>query len=174
VDITQQNVTVVEPPGTGSALITTLAEAVAYYHANLALAHDITCRGRPVRIVFERDATHLYSVSVDDWTSIPAHLRVIRTIGRGKQETREFSLERAQLMDRVLPAISNFTFSIPGTGHKGQQNRMLHGPALPSGHHMRVVLRPGPGEAWTCVSAYRVTSDVWLACRRSKQAKFPP
>jgi hypothetical protein len=51
---------------------------------------------------------------------------------------------------------------------------MLHGPRLVSGQYMRVVLRPGPGTAWTCVSAYPVDAEQWMAARRAKSARFPP
>src|SRR5205085_884691 len=99
---------------------------------------------------------------------------VERRIGGGRVERREFSLERAQLMDRILPAIHDYTVSIPGTGHRGAENRMLHGPRLPNGRYMRVVLRPGPGDAFTVVSAYPVEHGTWMAACRSRRAKFPP
>jgi hypothetical protein len=73
-----------------------------------------------------------------------------------------------------FPPALLFTASVPGTGQGGHEKRMLHGPALPDGRYMRVVLRPGPGDAFTCISAYPVSRDAWLEIRRSKRAKFPP
>jgi len=90
-------------------------------------------------------------------------------------EVRVFNVERASMMDLVLPAVSRFTVSIPGTATtRGREKRMLHGVRLPDGRYMRVVLRPGPGEAFTCVSAYPVSEAVWLDARRAKSARFPP
>lgn len=157
-----------------SELIETLDEARAYYRERLVGAHTIGCHGRRVTIVFEPDATHLYS---DDPGNVPVDLalQVARAIGRGRKEIRRFNLARAHLMDRVLPAITSYTVSVPGTSTaRGREKRMLHGPPLPDGQYMRVVLRPGPGEAFTCVSAYPVTVDVWRAAFRAKRAKFPP
>ena len=77
-------------------------------------------------------------------------------------------------MDEVLRAIATFTVSVPGTGRQGSENPTLHGQRLASGEYMRVVLRPGPGTAWTCVSAYPVAARVWLEMCRAKRAKFPP
>jgi hypothetical protein len=75
-------------------------------------------------------------------------------------------------MDAVLPAISNFTVSIAGNGPG--ERRVLHGPELPSGHYIRVVLRKGPGDAWTCVSAFPVNRGKWLEAMMSARSKFPP
>ena len=155
-----------------AALIATAAEAREYYETKLARAHSITCHGNPVTVVFEKDATHFYSE--DPKGSIGPEDIVTRTFPGGRCELRQFSLKRARLMDEVLRAVSGFTVSVPGTGRQGHENRMLHGSRLPSGEYMRVVLRKGPGTAWTCVSAYAVSHDLWLQMRRAKRAKFPP
>ena len=157
-----------------SHLIDTPEEARDYYREKLARAHAITSHGRPISIVFERDATHLYSIEVPDPSAIPVDERITRAIGGGRVDVRRFKVERARLMDHVLPAVSLFTVSIPGDGRRGQEKAMLHGPRLATGDYMRVVLRPGPGTAWTCVSAYPVNTEAWLAARRAKSAKFPP
>ena len=160
-----------------SELIETLDEARDYYRERLAAKHRITSYGRPASIVFEGDATHLYSVGLkgEDPRDLAPHERVARQISPGNVDVRRFNVERARLMDRVLPAISLFTVSNPeGGGPPGRQKRVLHGPALPSGERLRVVLRPGPGTAWTCVSAYPVSADEWLAACRLKRAKWPP
>lgn len=160
--------------------IRTLAEARAWYAQRLAGSHSITCYGRSVTIVFERDATHVFSVSCNDPDSLHPEERAERLIpsGRGKNrlEVRKFDLERAHLMRCILPAISKFTVSTPEAGGPpGRQKRVLYGPPLPGGpDRMRVVLRPGPGDAWTCVSAYPVEADEWLAACRLRRAKFPP
>lgn len=172
---------------TSSQDIANLDEARAYYAANLAGVRKVTCYGKPVAIVFESDATHVFS---DDPTSgmrdmTPAQQRAVfdsiqldqrveRRLPGGRIEVRRFSLERARLMDHVLPAVSLFTVSVPGTSPRGRDNRTLHGQALPDTRHMRVALRPGPGDAFTCISAFPVSRDAWLATLRSKRAKFPP
>lgn len=158
-----------------SELITTLAEAREYYAAKLAGTHRIDCHGREVTIVFERAATHTYSLEPLDSKDIASSDRVERRIPGRDVEVRRFSVERARVMDRILPAVSQFTVSTPGTATTtGREKRMLHGARLPNGQYMRVVLRPGPGDAFTCVSAYPVEERVWREATRSKRAKFPP
>lgn len=154
-----------------SELITSLAEAREYYARKLVGAHKVECHGRPVTIVFERGATHLFS----DESGVASAERVERALGGGKMEVRAFSVARARLMDSVLPAICGYTVSLPGTAPtRGREKRMLHGPRLPDGRYLRVVLRPGPGDGFTCVSAYPIQQRVWLDARRAKTAKFPP
>lgn len=153
-----------------SELITCLAEAREYYAERLARSHQITRSDRRVDIVFEAGATHLFSESEENASAIPAEERVERSLGGGKTEVRRFSLERARLMDRVLPALSNFIVST--SGQNG--NRLVHGPALPDGRHMRVALRFGPGAAMTCLSAYPVSKHLVADARNSKPARFPP
>jgi hypothetical protein len=158
-----------DPPESAD-LISTLGEARAFYASKLAGSHKIACHGKDVTIVFERQATHLFSVELDDDAAIP----VAERVNDGRGGTRRFSLERARNMDRVLPAVSQFTVSVPGTGPGARQNKMLHGTRLPDGSYMRVVLRPGPGAAFTCVSAYTISQHKWMEMRRAKSAKFPP
>ena len=92
-------------------LITTVAEAAAYYAERLAGSHKIQSAGRDVTIVFDRGATHLYSLEATATPVVP----VTRRLGGGRVEAREFSLERARLMDEVLRAVSLYTVSVPGT-----------------------------------------------------------
>ena len=168
-----------------STQIETLAEARAYYAEHLAGRRRVTCYGKSVEVVFEKDGTHLFSVgpptnATDEErevfiNSIPGGHRVERRLAKGRLEVRRFDLHRAQLMGRILPAISCFTVSVPGTGRAGHEKRMLHGPRLDDGRYMRVVLRPGPGNGmFTCTSAYPVAERVWLEMGRAKRAKFPP
>lgn len=157
-----------------SEFIETAEEARDYYRARLAGPHHITSDGRPVTIVFEHDATHLYSTEIKDPASpLP---RVTRRIGPGKVDEREFNLERARLMDKVLPAIAEYTVSVPAAGGRaGAEKSLLYGRVIPgSARYMRVVLRPGPRDAMTCVSAYPVDEVEWLKARRLKRARFPP
>ncbi|MBI4699843.1 MAG: hypothetical protein HY744_01530 [Deltaproteobacteria bacterium] len=153
-----------------SEQIATLGDAQAYYRAKLVGAHKITCHGRAVTIIFEAHATHLFSVEADDAAALPEQDRV----PNGRGGVRRFSVDRARLMDRVLPAVSSYTVSVPGTGPRGREKRMLHGARLSSGMYLRVVLRPGPGDAFTCASAYPVTEAVWRAMMAAKRARFPP
>lgn len=155
--------------------ITTLAEAVAYYRAYLARAHTITSHGERVRVVFEAAATHLYSAEAPEGTP-PEQCIAPREYAPGRFEgPRVFNPERARLMGRILPAISNYSLSVPEAGGRpGFQKTLLYGPALEDGRYLRVVLRPGPRDAFTVVSAYPVGVDEWRAASRLKRAKFPP
>jgi hypothetical protein len=157
-----------------SELIETLAEARFYYASKLARTHTVTCKETRIDIVLEQDGTHLFSVEVEDINAIPADQLVTRNIGGGKREVRQFSLERARLMDKVLPAISDFTVCTSGKGAPSREPRIVHGPRLPCGRYMRVVLRPGPGTAWTCLSAFAIEEAVYRQAFNSKRAKFPP
>lgn len=158
-----------------SELIETPEQARSYYRAKLERKHAIAAGGEPISIVFERGATHLYSEKVPDPDTIQVDQRVTRIIsGSRREEVREFNLGRARLMDQILPAISLFTVATPGTGSDGREKCLIYGPQLPSKDYLRVVLRPGPGTACTCVSAYTVNVEIWLAARREKRAKFPP
>ena len=165
-----------------SDLITCLAEAREYYAHALAGARTVTVsRGgaqQRTTIIFEADGTHVYSESLKPGESAAADQVVVRRIpagqGRVRVEERCFSLARARLMDEVLRAISLFTIAVPdGGGRPGHQKSIIYGPALPSGARMRVVLRPGPGEAKTCVSAYTVTEREWLVAAKLRRARFP-
>jgi hypothetical protein len=119
--------------------------------------------------LFPLDVVHLYSESVKS-DPPPGSTIVSQNVGPRRFEVRVFSLKRARLMDRVLPAISLFTVSIVGQ----RENKVLHGPRLGSGEHMRVVLRRGPGDAWTCISGFPVEAIAYMQARNSKRAKFPP
>ena len=109
-----------------------------------------------------------------DYEHVIADLLVTRNLGGGRREARRFCLDRARHMDKVLPAVSGFTVSIVGQGQKGRENKVVHGPKLDCGRYMRVVLRPGPGTAWTCVSAFPITEFSYWEAMRSRRAKFPP
>lgn len=161
-------------PVATSALITTLEEAREYYAEHIAGARTLTVGKERTTIVFERDATHLYSEG--GRPEDPA-LLVARRIPKGKSveiEERTFSLARARLLDDVLRAISLFTVSVPdGGGRPGFQKTIVYGPPLPTSEYLRVVLRPGPGDSRTCVSAYPVDAAAHAAARRLKRARFP-
>jgi len=132
-----------------------------------------------VTIVFEADGTHVYSESIKSGELHPNTVDLVQRWiptggGRGRTEQRRFSLERARLLDEVLRAISLFTVAVPEAGGRpGHQKSIVYGPALASGERMRVVLRPGPGDARTCVSAYPVSAQEWLTASRLKRARFP-
>lgn len=161
------------PDVASSQDIETVEHALAYYAEHPAGVRRITCHGKRVAVVFERDATHIFSEAADSRMSpeerkawqdaIPPDQRVERRLANGRIEVRRFSLERARLLDHVLPAVSNVTVTVPGTPHRGQENRMLHGPALADGRHMRVILQPPRHgrDVFTCISAYPVSMDVW-------------
>jgi hypothetical protein len=155
-----------------SAFIATAEEARRYYQERLGGLHRVTCRGKEIDLFFEAAATHLFSKEIQP---IPIGAVVIkRRIAPGKFDERVFDLDRAQLMDAVIPAVCNVVFSLPGTGLTNRANRLLHGPRLPDGRYMRVVLRPGSRDTWTCVSAYPLLGTEWNRARQARTAKFPP
>jgi hypothetical protein len=156
-----------------SEFIATAEEARDYYRAKLAGPQMLTSDGRAVTVVFEHDATHLYSSEIKDPGSVLP--RVTRRIAPGKEDVREFNLSRAQIMDKVLPAIAEYTVSVPAAGGRaGAEKTLIYGRLIPGVGYMRVVVRPGPGTALTCVSAYPVNETEWMNARRLKRAKFPP
>ena len=154
-----------------SSVITTRDEAVLYYRTKLARAHTITVGESRVTIVLERDATHLYSVEADE--PIADEQLVERALGRGRSERRRFDRARALVMDHVLPSISNHVFAIQGTGARGREKVLVHGPSIGDARYMLVALRRGPGDAFTCTSAYVITHGKWMEGRRAKPAPFP-
>ena len=104
-----------------SDLITTVEEAREYYRERLVGAHKITCCGKQITIFFDYDATHLYSEAADP-QAIPAGAFVVtQQIAPGQSAVRVFNLVRARLMDRVLPAVSNFAVSLVGKGPRGRE-----------------------------------------------------
>lgn len=155
-----------------SELINSAEEARRYYQERLAGLHRVTCRGRLLTLFFERAAVHIFSV---DFSEIPAPLITVvtRKISETIVEERAFSADRARLMDQIIPAVCNFTFSLPGS-LDASRNRLLHGPRLPDGRYLRVVLRPGSRGMWTCVTAYPIDSRKWMELRGARTAKFPP
>lgn len=156
---------------TRSRYIATVEEARDYYVRKMAKAHRIECHGRAVTVAFEASATHLFTIEAKP--GITGEI-VRRRLGGGRVEERIFDLARAQAMDAVLPAVARYTVSVPGTGPNARASRLLHGPRMLSGSYMRVVLRPGPGTAFTCISAYAVPHATWMEMRRAKSARFPP
>ncbi|HKY37149.1 MAG TPA: hypothetical protein VJN18_14490 [Polyangiaceae bacterium] len=158
-----------------SELITCLAEARQYYAVKLVGTRHIEVKGRRVAIVFERATTHLYSEEVKDLTGVPPAEKVVRNLPSGRQELRRFSLERAMLLDVVLPTLTNYCRSIHGTGPRGRDNRLVFGWPMTDGRSLCVALSPWRGEShkWTCVSAYPVSAAKLAEVRRNKPAPFP-
>jgi hypothetical protein len=157
-----------------SELISTREEALAYYASRVAGRRVLTCYGKPIAIVFEAEGTHFFSEEAKDGQAIEGADRIQRRVPGGRVEVRRFSIDRARLLDQIIPAIERFTVSIPGTGPGGREKRMLQGPAMKDGRYVRVVLRPGPGDAYTAVTAYPITIEKWRECVRARRAKFPP
>lgn len=134
-----------------SECITTLAEARTYYASNLAGTRQVPCQNCAAPVLFERDGTHLFSVEVLPITAIPAELLVTRNLGGGKRECRQFSLERARLMDWVIPAISGYTRAVFDKGPISRRTIWLHGEMMSCGRYIRVVLRPGRRNTWVAL-----------------------
>lgn len=157
-----------------SELIENEREARRYYQERYAKVHRLACYGKEIVIHFDGAATHLYTEEVRG--VVPPGVTVVRRrVAPGRFDERIFCLDRARLMDRVIPAIVNFSVSIPGTGPTNSVNRLLHGPRLPDGRYMRVVLQPSAdSKMFYCLSAYPISHSVWANAHRSKRAKFPP
>ena len=156
-----------------SDLIETCAQAREYYRLILAGSHSVTSKSKAVDIVFEGNNTHVFSVEVPDINAIPEDELVTRDRGDGTRECRQFALVRARLMDSVLPAISSYDRCALGKGPPHRANREIYGPCMPCGRHMKVVLRPGPKTAWTCVTAFPVTVEDFRKASWHKPAQFP-
>lgn len=165
-----------------SALIDTPEEARNYYAERLGGSRTVSFQRKGktfvLTVVFEHDGTHLFSEAIKPGSIVDSVLRVPRLVpaGRGafREEVRQFSLDRARLLDHVIRAISLFTVAVPEAGGRtGHQKTVIYGPALPDGRRMRVILRPGPGEARTCVSAYPVSAEEWIKAGRLQRARFP-
>lgn len=156
-----------------SRYIETEREARRYYQERLAGMRRVVCRGKEVTLFFERAATHVYIEALSD--HCPANPVIIRRRIRERvYDERAFCLDRARLMDHIIPAVRYFTFSLPGTSEANRENRLLHGPRLPDGRYLRVVLSPGPRNTWYCKSAYPIEAAKWMELRCAKSAKFPP
>lgn len=155
-----------------SELIADSREARRYYEERLAGMHVVFCKVKNVTLFFERAANHVYTVAVE--SAPPGATIIKREIGKGRFDERGFNLDRARLMDHIIPAVRYYTFSIPGTSSDNRANRLLHGPQLPDGRYLRVALSPGPRDTWYCKSAYPIEAAEWRRLRSAKTAKFPP
>lgn len=155
-----------------STLLRTPDQVFAYYAHHLAGRRELSVHGTPVAVHFPKDGGHLYSRDHKDGDD--SSLRIVRRISGGKVEVRTLDLERAGLLDRIIPTIEGFVVSVPGTGFSGGEKKLLHGPRLASGQYLRVVLRPRGGGDWECVSAYPVSAQAYAEALRAKRAKFPP
>lgn len=155
-----------------STEISTRTEAQEYYKKKLVGSHSITSHGKPVDVVFDSTDTHIYSEEADDINAIPEDQLVTRNCGGGKRECRQFCLDRAKLMDQILPAISRFTTSIGGDrGPRAPQ--LIHGPKMGCGRHLRVVLRRGSGKSWVVVTAFPISEADHRKTTFAKPAPFP-
>jgi hypothetical protein len=159
-----------------SAFIDTPEEARRYYQERIVGAtamRRILCHGREVVVYFDHAGTHAFTKGFTG--PIPAGAVLVRRrIALDKYDDRAFDVDRARLMDYIIPAIQNFTFSIPGTSPEERENRLLHGPRLPDGRYLRVALSPGPRKAWYFKSAYPIEAVAWRKWRTAKTVKFPP
>lgn len=155
-----------------SDLILDSREARRYYEERLAGLHVVSCHGRDVTLFFEHAMNHVYTTEPLAGTIQVNIIR--RRIRPGVFDERVLSLDRARLMDRIIPAVCYYSFSLPGTGTDNRENRLVHGQRLPDGRYLRVVLSPGPRDMWFCKSAYPIESREWLRLRGARTVKFPP
>ena len=156
-----------------STEISTRDEARAYYLRKLVAAHRIDCKGQRIKIVFEEIDTHTYSKEVPDINAIPGDQLVTRNRGGGRRECRQFCPDRARHMDQILPAISDFGTCVGGNGGS-RATKVVHGPKMACGRHMKVVLRPGSEESsWYVVSAFPIDAEEYRKTTFSKSAKCP-
>jgi hypothetical protein len=155
-----------------SELIRTAEEARAYYATKLAGVHPVNCHGKQISLYFPQGYTHVYSVAVDK-SKVDSTILLQRRLQGGGVEVRAFSVDRARLMDQIIPSVQGFTVSLPERDHTSR--RRLYGQRLRDNRYLCVVLRPGNTKGnWECVTAFPVGSDDWLAARRARTAKFPP
>ena len=166
------------PCPASSDLIQTLDDARAFYAERLAGARTVTCgETKVVRIYCPPDLTHIYSIEEKDAakrSALSEAERVTREIG-AYVEVRRFDLDRARLMGRVLPTISNFLLSVAGPRRYGKEHRLLFG-SLPDARYMKVVLQPFAGQkrAHRLITAFPVSKMVFDDASRDPAAKFPP
>lgn len=152
-----------------SEVINTREEARVYYDERLSGAHPLVCYGKRVSVYFPLGYTHFYSQEPAG-APLDAAAIIQQRVRGGATETRMFSLQRARLMDKIVPAVVSHAFTIPGR----HRNRAVYGPRLSSGEYMCVVVRPTEQpENWTAVSAYPVDAAAWRTARAAKNAKFP-
>jgi len=154
-----------------SELVADGREARRYYEERLAGMHVVSCHGRNVTLFFERAANHVYTKKPLPGNTEPL---IKRRLAANRFEERIFCLDRARLMDQIIPSVCSFTFSLPGTSAANRSNRLLHGPRLRDGRYLRVVLSPGPRGSWYCKSAYPIDPRLWMELRRARTVKFPP
>jgi hypothetical protein len=155
-----------------SASIADRADAVAYFYSKIAGVRNVRVGEAEVAIRIPRDGIHVFTESPGE-APLSASERVERTVRGGGTELRRFSLDRARLMDQIFIAIGRFTVSVGGTGVKGGENRLIHGPRLLDGRYLRVVLRPEGKLRYVVVSTYPVNEDVWRRSFLDRKARFP-
>jgi hypothetical protein len=156
-----------------SEYIADVREARRYYQERLAgRPHQVTCYGRPVVLFFDHGVNHAYTTDVSKGQ--PGAAVITRDLRGGRRETRVFCLDRARLMDQIIPAVCAYSFTLAGKAPVERHNRLVHGPRLPDGRYLRVVLASGPRGMWYCKSAYPLTAAEWLYARSSVAIKFPP
>lgn len=154
-----------------SAFIDTRDEAVAYFLARVAGTREVTIYDRTIELVIPTNATHLYSETVDA-APLDATETIIRSLGRGRVETRRFSLDRARHMDLVVHALRNYVVSLPGSS--ARENFQIFGPVLADGsRHMKVVVQRVAASRWTCLSAFPVGESAFRDACRSRRARWP-
>jgi hypothetical protein len=153
-----------------SELIQDSREARRYYEERLCKLHRLMCHGREVEVLFDKSVNHCYTEEPPDDPSGVTIL--VSRLGGGIVEKRAFCLDRAVLMDAICPAICKPSYSLAGEAPKNRPRFLLHGPPLPGGRYLRVVLR-WDGRQWNCMSAYPISADKWKAGWKSIR-KFPP
>lgn len=154
-----------------SALITNLREAERYYAERLGGMHTVPCHGRDVTLFFAKDTTHTYTEEPPEDRSGCPHIVKARLKG-GVIEERVFSLERATLMDSILPAVTGHTYAMVSEGPPSSPRHLVHGQRLGDGRYLRVVLR-WDRKMFYCLSAYPISSMKWMQ-DRGAACQFPP
>lgn len=154
-----------------SEFVANREEARQYYNERFAGAHPLRCHGKRVSLYFPNGYTHFYSES-DDESRIRDADRVTQKLPGGRLEVRRFSLIRANLMDAIIPAVTMYSFVLPG---RPSQNREIYGQRLATGEYLCVIVRPTAQPLnWTAISAYPVPAAKWRQARMAKTARFPP
>jgi hypothetical protein len=149
--------------------IDTCDDARAYYAFRLVGEHPVSVGGVSLVVRFNREETHLFT---DTRNPCPPG-DVVRRLGVSG-EVRCFAVERARLLDLILPTIKApvvaLRANIPG-------GVMLLGPPDPaSARRLCVVVAPASREPgiWFVRTAYPMSPRDFAAARRGRATPWPP
>lgn len=108
-----------------SDIIESLREARRYYEERLAGMHVVKCHGRETTLFFQSDTNHTYTEEPPEDRD---GVSIIKTrLKGGVIEERVFCLDRACLLDRVIPAVALHSYAMKGEGLVVHQDGLFMG-----------------------------------------------